>query len=263
MIKFHRIGAYILRHLYEIRASLDRKADIFLFPVIDILTFGLLTVYIDKLEQRPGIALAILGAVIFWTLVYNIQRDISFSILEDAWSRNLYNLFSTPLRLVEMILGTLAISLAKACVTIIITLGLAWGLFQFNLFQFGWVMAFYILNIFIFSWAFGFITASLIFRFGSKAQAVAWSLILVIYPISGVFYPLSTLPKTLADFASILPIAHIFEGLRGIIIDARSPSTGDLLIILALSLLYFSLGLFLYSRAFRGAKERGWFIHPT
>ena len=69
MIKFHRIGAYILRHLYEIRASLDRKADIFLFPVIDILTFGLLTVYIDKLEQRPGIALAILGAVIFWTLV--------------------------------------------------------------------------------------------------------------------------------------------------------------------------------------------------
>lgn len=263
MIEFYRIQAYMLRQMYEIRASLDRKAEIFLFPVIDILTFGLLSAYISRLDVRTGIAAAILGAIILWTLVYNIQRDISFSLLDDAWSRNLYNLFSTPLRLSEMILGTLIISVLKALVTIAIILALAMSLFHFNLFSLGWVIVFYLFNIFIFSWAFGYFTASLIFRFGIKAQAVAWSLILVIYPISGVFYPLSTLPKVLAKLAGILPVSHIFEGLRSIIIFGQFPGAGDLLTIVILNAVYFTLGLWLFSRGFRSAKDRGWFIHPS
>jgi ABC-2 type transport system permease protein len=263
MIEFHRIRAYMLRHLYEIRASLDRKADIFFFPVIDILTFGFLTVYINKLNVQAGVAGAILGAIILWTMIYNIQRDMSFSVLDDAWSRNLYNLYSTPLRLAEIILGSLFISVIKACVIIAIILAIAWGVFHFSIFQVGTVIFFYIFNIFLFSWAFGYFTASLIFRFGTKAQAVAWSLILIIYPISGVFYPLSTLPPFLARIAEFLPISHIFEGLRAIIVFGRPSSPADLVTIFLLNVVYLCVGLWLFVRGFRNAKARGWFIHPT
>jgi ABC-2 type transport system permease protein len=175
------------------------------WPTIDLLTFGLLTVYIDKLNISAGLGVAILGGLILWTLVYNIQRDISISLLEEAWSRNLYNLFSSPLRISEVILGTLILSLSKALITISFLVVLSLGLFHFNLFQFGPVIFFYVLNIFVFGWAFGYFTSYLIFRFGTKIQTVAWSLIALIYPMSGVFYPLSTLPTVLAKFSRIFP----------------------------------------------------------
>src|SRR3989344_81226 len=155
MIKAHRIYGFLLRHWYEILASMDRKVDIFFWPTIDLLTFGLLTVYIDKLNMQVGVTAAMLGGLILWTLVYNIQRDITVSLLEDAWSRNLYNIFSSPLSIGEVIIGTLILSFIKAVTTIVILLALAWGLFHLNLFYFGGYMVFFVANIFVFGWAFG------------------------------------------------------------------------------------------------------------
>jgi ABC-2 type transport system permease protein len=140
---------------------------------------------------------------------------------------------------------------------------LAWALFGFHLFALGWIVAVYIFNVFIFGWAFGCITSSLIFRFGARVQIFAWSLIAVIYPISGVFYPLSVLPPVLADLARLLPVSYIFEGLRQIIITGQAPELSSLFWILALNLLYLAFGIGMFLLGFRHAKNRGWFIHPT
>lgn len=263
MIKGYRIKAFIIRHWYEVAATIDRKVDIFFWPTIDLLAFGLLTAYINKLDVQSGIAGAILGGVILWTLVYNIQRDISVSLLEEAWSRNLYNLFSTPLLVSEVVIGTLILSLVKALLSISLLLFLSWGLFGFNLFSFGLPIAFFVLNIFIFGWAFGYITSALIFRFGIKVQILAWSMIAVIYPISGVFYPLDTLPPFLANLARIFPVSYVFEALRGIIIYGITPEISSMVIAFALNWLYLSLGIILFIAGFKNAKKRGWFIHPS
>src|SRR3989344_1440337 len=154
MIKAHRIYGFLLRHWYEILASMDRKVDIFFWPTIDLLTFGLLTVYIDKLNMQVGVTAAMLGGLILWTLVYNIQRDITVSLLEDAWSRNLYNVFSSPLSIGEVIIGTLILSLAKVLITISFLLFLSWNLFGFNLFHYGMPVVFLVFNIFMFGWGF-------------------------------------------------------------------------------------------------------------
>lgn len=263
MIKLHRINAFLLRHLYEMRSSIDRKADVLFFPVIDILIFGLLTRYINEFSPGAGLAGAILSGIIFWTLVYNIVRDMAFTLLEDAWSRNLYNLFSTPLQLSETILGILAMSAMKGAVSIGVITGLAFWLFDFNAIGQGMLSAFYVLNIFIFAWAFGFMTTSLVLRFGTKVQAFAWSLILVIYPISGVFYPLSILPDFLAKVARVLPISYIFEGMRNLIITGQFPPASDFIVIVVLNCIYLALGIWAFVSGFKHAKARGWFIHPT
>ena len=172
-------------------------------------------------------------------------------------------MFSSPLRLSEVIFGTLVLSILKALLSILIMLFLAYGLFGFNLTNYGWgAIAFYIFNMFIFGWAFGFFTASLIFRFGTKVQALAWSLILLIYPISGVFYPLDTLPSFLARVARFLPISYIFEGLRSIIVSDPVAGFSVWFLILTLNLAYLALGVWLFVSGFHKAKERGWFINP-
>lgn len=263
MVAPHRVRAYILRHLYEIWATFDRKLDIIFWPTIDLLIFGFLTVYIQRFEVEAKFAGAIIGGLILWTLIYSIQRDISVSLLEDTWSRNLYNLFSTPLKVSEVILGVLGLSFFKAVLTIIFVTLLAVGIFNFNIFSVGPVVVFFILNVFVFGWSFGFMTASLIFKFGLKVQIFAWSLIAVIYPISGVFYPLNVLPDSLAKVSRVLPISYVFEGLRGLIISGKSPDAGDLVIIAVLNLAYLLIGIWLFVLGFRAAKRRGWFIHPT
>jgi len=262
-IKLHRVYGFLLRHWYEILASMDRKVDIFFWPTIDLMTFGLLTVYINNLDVKVGVAAAILGGLILWTLVYNIQRDITVSLLEDAWSRNLYNLFSSPLSIGEVIIGTLILSITKVLITTSFLLFLAWNLFGFNLFQFGLPILFFVFNIFIFGWAFGYITSSLIFRFGTRLQNIAWSLIAVLYPISGVFYPLNTLPDWLEKIARLFPISYIFESLRGIILRGEFTDEKTLFTIIALNLFYLVLGIFLFILGYKHAKKSGWFIHPS
>ncbi|MDP3741651.1 MAG: hypothetical protein Q8R08_05015 [bacterium] len=142
MIAIHRVKAYMLRHLYEVAATYDRKFDIIFWPIIDLLVFGFLTVYIQKFNVGSSVAGAIIGGLLLWSVVYSVQRDISVSILEDAWSRNLYNLLSTPLKVSEIITGVLALSVTKAFVTIIVTASLAAGLFHFSILSVGPVIAF-------------------------------------------------------------------------------------------------------------------------
>jgi ABC-2 type transport system permease protein len=262
-IKLHRIGAFLLRHWYEILATIDRKVDIIFWPTIDLLAFGLLAVYIDKFNLQIGVTQAMLGGLILWTLVYSIQRDVTIALLDEAWSRNLYNLLSSPISIVEIILGTFILSFIKAFITIALLLFLASSLFSFNLLAFGWQIIFFILNIFIFGWAFGYFTSFLVFRFGTKVQTVAWSLIAILYPISGVLYPLETLPIYLANIAKLFPVSYIFEAVRGIILRGEVPGLETLLIIFALNIFYLLIGVVLYIRGFNHAKMRGWFIHPS
>lgn len=262
-IKLHRIIAFLLRHWYEVVATVDRKIDIFFWPTIDLLGYGLLTVYINKFNSYTGLASSIIGALILWSLIYNIQRDITISILEDAWSKNLYNLFSSPLTTGEVVIGTLILSVLKAIITMTLLVLLAANLFGFNLITYGKPMVFLIFNIFVFGWAFGYITSSFILRFGRKVQILAWSLIAALYPISGVFYPLSTLPPYLASIAKIFPVSHIFEALRAIILDGKNPDTGAMLTILGMNLVYLVFGIYLFLKGFKSAKKRGWFIHPS
>ena len=263
MISPHRVKAFILRHIYEIWATFDRKFDIIFWPTIDLLIFGLLGLQIQKLSIQSGIAGSIIGGLILWTLVYSIQRDISVSVLEDAWSRNIFNLFSTPLKPSEIVIGLILLSISKALLTLSFVTMLAWGIFGFNLFSAGPTVIFYIFNIFIFGWAFGFMTSALIFRFGSRVQIFAWSLIAVIYPISGVYYPVDILPGPLVTAARFLPVSYIFEGLRSILLNGQAPAEKSFVVIGFLNLFYLVIGISLFVLGFRSAKNRGWFIHPT
>jgi ABC-2 type transport system permease protein len=253
----------MFRHWLELKASIDRKADVFFFPIIDILVFGFLATYINRADGSSSLAATILGGIIFWTLLYNIQRDVPFSLLDDAWSRNIFNFYASPIKLSEIIIGTLCLSMLKALISTIVVVLFASGMFNFNLFGIGPVLAFYVLNIFIFGWAFGFFTSGIVLRFGTKAQAVAWSLVLVIYPFTGALYPISVLPKWMAYVAQLFPVSYIFEGVRNFFLYGTNLTQNSAIVILTLNIIYLAAGLIYYVRGHQKAKSRGWYVNPT
>jgi len=44
-----------------------------------------------------------LGAIILWTVLRRGQHEITFSLMEDAWSRNLQNIVMTPVNMVSIL----------------------------------------------------------------------------------------------------------------------------------------------------------------
>lgn len=262
-MKWYRIKGYIYRHWLEFKASVDRKIEIFFFPVVDVLVFGFLSSYVAQGQSRSGLAAAILAGIVFWTLLYNIQREIPFNLLDDVWSRNIFNLYSTPLRLSEIVAGTLILSAIKAVITTTIIVILTSLLFHLKLLTLGLSLAFYMSQLFLFGWAFGFFTSGIILRFGTRAQAMAWSLILVLYPFSGALYPLSVLPAPIAFIAKLVPVSYIFEGVRGFFQSGQTLTLENAIIMLVLNAIYITCAVAFYLTGYKKAKARGWFVHPT
>ena len=49
---------------------------------------------------------------------------------------------------------------------------------------------------------------------GAGAEALAWGVMFVVMPLSGIFYPVSSLPAVLQPIAQMLPTTHAFAALR-------------------------------------------------
>ena len=61
-MKWYRVQAVILRHLYESRRNLDRIADMIYWPVMDIVMWGLFTIYLSRdTGARPGLVTFLMG----------------------------------------------------------------------------------------------------------------------------------------------------------------------------------------------------------
>ncbi len=54
----------------------------------------------------------------------------------------------------------------------------------------------------------------LVLRYGTGAEALAWGILFVVMPLSGVFYPVSALPAVLRPIAEVLPTTHAFAAGR-------------------------------------------------
>ena len=51
------------------------------------------------------------------------------------------------------------------------------------------------------------------------AEELAWAAIFILAPVSGVYYPIAVLPGWLQPVAWALPSAHVFEGMRGVLLE--------------------------------------------
>jgi ABC-2 type transport system permease protein len=256
-MKLYRIFAIVMRHLYLYKRSLSRLMEIFYWPLLDLLVWGFITLYLDQFKaQLPNFLAFFLGAMILWDILYRSQQGISVSFLEEVWSRNLLNLFVTPLKPGEFLVATMAISIFKLFTAAIVTVALAWLLYSFNIFIMGLALLPFILNLMVFGWAIGVSTTAVILRYGQKAEIMAWGLAFLFQPVSAVFYPVSVLPTWLQHIAWWIPATPVFEGMRAVITSGVFP-VRQLLWSLFLNLLYITTAVLYFYYTFHVAKQKG------
>ncbi len=159
----------------------------------------------------------------------------------------------------EYLLGLLLTSLIKVAIGFIAISALAVLLFQFTILRFGVYLPFIIVNLLCTGWWMGFLTCGLVLRFGHEIEALSWTIIFLLQPFIGVFYPLSVLPHWMQTVAWMLPPSYIFEGLRTLVFagyfDWRMWG-----ISFGLNMLLIVLTLIFYKKMFDKARDKGYLV---
>jgi len=257
LIDSRRILSYTLRHLYLYKRSLPRLMEIFYWPLLDLMLWGFVGLYLTRYKGSvPNFVTFFLGALILWDILFRSQQGISISFLEDLWSRNLVNIFISPLSPVEYVTSLLVMSIIKLILSSSILVLLAYLLYSFNIFTLGLPLIPLALNLVIMGWSIGIITTAIILRYGQQAEVLAWGLALLFQPISAVFYPVSVLPVWLQHIVAFIPSAHVFEGMRAVVGHGPFP-TGHLIYAMLLNVVYVTISIIFFSWNFKTVKERG------
>ena len=90
-----------------------------------------------------GVLSIILSAVVLWDVLFRGQLGLTMSFLEEIWSRNLTNLFITPLREYELVFSLIIISMLRTLIGLTPAIFVANYFFDFHLFELGFYLIFF------------------------------------------------------------------------------------------------------------------------
>lgn len=255
-MKFGRCWAVFLRYFY-LFAKLDQIADLLYWPAIDIALWGLTTVWIQQGSQHvSNIALIVMTGLIFWQIVWRGNYEVSVNLLQEFWNRNLVNLFSTPLKLREWMVGVIMLSFTKIFITLAFGSILVYVLYALNVFTIGWAFLPFTALLMMSGWMIGFLAAAVVIYWGQRFQMLAWMTAYVFAPFSAVYYPVSALPKWLHPVAYALPTTHVFEGMRTVLQQQIFPWTAFWWS-LVLNIIYLLVTMSIFAFAFEKSRSKG------
>lgn len=252
-----RIGAMALRYLYLLRGSWIRIIELAYWPIMQMIMWGFMTEFLLRSDSAVLRASGVLiAAVLLWDVMFRSNIGVAVSFLEEMWSRNLAQLFASPLRPYEWALSLLTISLVRTLIGVLPAALLAIPLYSYSIFDMGLPLIAFFANLMIFGGAIGLAVSGLILRYGLGAESLAWVGIFAVAPISGIYYPIDTLPEWLQTIAWLLPSASVFEGMRAVLADGLFRT--DLFIsAILLNLVYLTAALAIFLHIFRVARVRG------
>lgn len=254
----HTVGALVLRYVFLYTRHPVRFVELIFWPLVDLLVWGFLTVYLQKSGGGgfPAAITFLIGAMILWDVMFRSQQGVAISFLEDVWTRNLLNVFVAPVRTAEYVAATCMVGVLRICVTLVILTVVAALAYQFNLFSLGPALLPFLANLILFGWFLGMISTALIMRWGQAAESLAWAVPFFIQPLAAVFYPVSVLPAWLQPAANCLPCTPVFEGMRAVL-SGKSIPWGNIEQALALNLVWGAVAAFFFAANLRHVRKTG------
>ncbi|WP_395706632.1 ABC transporter permease [Casimicrobium huifangae] len=255
-----RIGAMMARHFYLIRRSWPRLLSFAYYPVMQLLVWAFVTKYLaaqsgsqSVLQAAPGI---LLTGVLLWDVLVRGELGLFLSFLEEMYSRNLGNLFVSPLRLHEFVIAQMLLSIIRVVIGSGMALLVAVVFFDLTIVKQVAVLAGCLGCLLVFGWSIGLIANGLVLRFGLGAEEIGWAVVFLIGPLSGAYYPVAVLPQWLQWVALTMPTAWTFEAMRAALIDGQA--RWDLLAwSLAIAVAYLGFGAIVFRQLVEAGRRRG------
>ena len=137
---------------------------------------------------------------------------------------------------------------------------LAIPFFGVSIFKLGMPLIFLLLSLYIFGISLGLLVTAGLIRFGPSFENIAWASLFFLAPLGCIYYPIEILPNWLQLIAKALPLVHIFEEMRNILIN-DSINYYSIIKSIIISSSYFLFGVAIFYTAYYGARKRGTLIN--
>ena len=260
-MNWNKIYALSLRHVYLIKGSFPRILDLIYWPTIQIFLWGFISKFFTLnstyYENTVGI---ILSAAILYDFLFRSSISYNMMFLEEIWSRNFTNLFIAPIKINEIIAALTFTAIFRTLIGLLPASLLAIPLFGVSIFKIGLPLVLLLISLYIFGVTLGLLVTSGLIRFGPSFENIAWASLFFLAPLGCIYYPIEILPEWLQQVAKFLPLVHLFEEMRSILID----NLVDYIAILkacVISFVYFIAGIIVFYSSYNGAKLRGTLIN--
>jgi len=256
MGSLHRVSALLLRYFYLLRSSWPRLLEIAYWPTIQMIIWGFTSVYFSDSSPELTAGGILISAVLVWDSLFRSHISYTLSFLEEMWSRNLANLFVSPLRSWELILALATISMIRTLIGMTPAALLAIPFFGVSVFEMGLPLLGFFLNLVLTGWSISQVVTGILLRYGLGAESLTWMLPFLLAPFSCIYYPLESLPGWMQGVAEFLSTTYIFEGMRSLILDGVCRE--ELMWrACGLNLIYMTFGISVFLVAIRSARNRG------
>ena len=260
-MNINKMYGLFLRHFYLIKGSLPRILDLIYWPTIQIILWGFISkffsIYSDYYNNTVGI---ILTCAILYDILFRSSISFNMLFLEEVWSRNFTNLFIAPLRLREIIVSLIFTALVRTLIGLVPAIILTSPLFGVSILKLGLPLLLLFLSLYIFGITLGLFVSAGLIRFGPSFENIAWASLFFLAPLGCIYYPIDILPEWLQIIAKLLPLVHIFEEMRNILIhDIINYS--QIIKAIMISFIYFVFGIVVFYLSYEGAKNRGTLIN--
>ncbi len=260
-MNWNKIYALSLRHIYLIKGSFPRILDLIYWPTIQIFLWGFISKFFTMSSSYYNNTVGIiLSAAILYDFLFRSSISYNMMFLEEIWSRNFTNLFIAPIKLKEIIASLTLTAILRTLIGLVPAAILAIPLFGISIFKIGLPLIFLLMSLYIFGVTLGLLVTSGLVRFGPSFENIAWASLFFLAPLGCIYYPIEILPEWLQQIAKLLPLVHIFEEMRNILIYGTINYFAILKGIF-ISFLYFVFGVIIFYWSYDGAKKRGTLIN--
>ncbi|HEY8692013.1 MAG TPA: hypothetical protein VIR57_04650 [Chloroflexota bacterium] len=253
-----RVRAILLQEVYITRRSGEVLIDLPFFSLTSVIVFGFISSFLSS-AVNPTIARYLFLGTLLWEIVRVAQYSMSIEALWNVWSHNLSNMFITPLSIAEYLLAQMISATIKALLIFGLLSVIAGTVFSFNIYAMGLGnVALFFVNLLFFAWSVGLAVLGIIFRFGTRIQALAWGLVYLFAPITAAYYPLSVLPPPLQAVGRLIPATYVFEAARASLLQSATdwPALG---MALGENIVYFALAVLFFGFMYRRSRQTGQF----
>ena len=260
-MRWHKIYALSLRHIYLIKSSFPRILDLIYWPTIQIFLWGFISKFFTLSSSYYNNTVGvILSAAILYDFLFRSSISYNMMFLEEIWSRNFTNLFIAPIKISEIIAALTFTAIIRTLIGMVPAAIIAIPLFGVSIFKIGAPLIFLLVCLYLFGVTLGLIVTAGLIRFGPSFENIAWASLFFLAPLGCIYYPIDILPDWLQLLANGLPLVHIFEEMRNILINDTF-IISSIFTAFIISLIYFVLGVIIFYIAYFGARERGTLIN--
>ena len=260
-MSWNKIYALSLRHIFLIKGSFPRILDLIYWPTIQIFLWGFISKFFTlNSEYYSNTVGIILSAAILYDFLFRASISYNMMFLEEIWSRNFTNLFIAPIKLSEIVAALTLTAIFRTLIGLVPASILAIPFFDVSIFKLGIPLFFLLISLYIFGVTLGLLVTSGLLRYGPSFENIAWASLFFLAPLGCIYYPIEILPESLQIVAKSLPLVHIFDEMRNILLN-NTVDFYEITKSISISLVYFVLAIIIFYISYAGARKSGTLIN--